>query len=50
MKLVELKSNELTEINGGDNLTQAAFRYLGAVCAGIAQGQPHAAYGRYSGL
>lgn len=48
--LKALSFNECREISGGDNVTQAVFRYLGSVWAGIEAGQPHAAYGVYSGM
>ncbi len=41
---------ECKNISGGDNITQAVFRYFGSVWAGIEAGQPHAAYGRYAGM
>lgn len=46
----EISLMDCKTINGGDNITQAVFGYLGAVWAGIKQGQPHAAYGRYAGM
>lgn len=48
-KLQDLSLKECVKISGGDNITQAVFRYLGSFCAGIMAGQPHAAYGRYAG-
>lgn len=48
--LVELSTEECKFVSGGDNVTQAVFRYLGSVWAGIQAGQPHAQYGHYAGM
>jgi len=49
-KFQELNLEECKTIIGGDNVTQAVFRYIGSVWAGIQAGQPHAAYGSYAGM
>ncbi|WP_092730114.1 hypothetical protein [Algoriphagus alkaliphilus] len=48
--LVELSAEECKSVSGGDNITQAVFRYLGSFWAGIEAGQPHASYGYYAGM
>lgn len=50
VKFQDLDMEECKKISGGDNITQAVFRYFGSVWAGIEAGLPHASYGMYPGM